>query len=85
MAKVTIYTTMSCPYCHRAKRLLDSKGQKYTEIDVGRDPEKRREMQEKAHGGYTVPQIFINGLHVGGSDDLMLLDRQGKLDGLLAA
>ena len=84
MATVTIYTTMMCPYCHRAKRLLDSKGQKYNEIDVGMDPAKRQEMQEKAHGGYTVPQIFINGRHVGGSDDLAMLERQGKLDALLA-
>ena len=85
MAEVTIYTTMMCPYCHRAKRLLESKGQEYTEVDVGMDPDKRREMQKKANGGYTVPQIFINGTHVGGSDDLALLDRQGKLDPMLAA
>lgn len=85
MAKVTIYTTMMCGYCSRAKKLLESKGQKYTEIDVGMDPDKRREMQEKSKGGRTVPQIFINGVHIGGSDDLALLDRQGKLDPMLAA
>lgn len=83
MADVTIYTTMMCPYCHRAKGLLSSKGVKYTEIDVGMDPDKRREMTEKANGGYTVPQIFINGVHVGGSDDLAELNRQGKLDPML--
>jgi glutaredoxin 3 len=85
MANVTIYTTMMCPYCHRAKALLDRKGVNYKEIDVGMNPALRREMQEKANGGYTVPQIFINDVPVGGSDDLAALERQGKLDALLAA
>jgi len=85
MADVTIYTTMMCPYCFRAKALLTRKGVDFTEIDVGMDAEKRREMEERAHGGYTVPQIFINGAHVGGCDDLHALDAQGKLAPLLAA
>jgi glutaredoxin 3 len=85
MAEVTIYTTMMCGYCHRAKKLLNEKGQAFTEIDVGMNPEKRREMQNRSNGGYTVPQIFINGAHIGGSDELADLDRQGKLDALLAA
>lgn len=85
MAEVTIYTTMMCPYCHRAKSLLSKKGVAFNEIDVGMDPDKRAEMEERANGGYTVPQIFINGRHVGGCDDLHALDRAGKLDPLLAA
>ena len=84
MANVTIYTTMLCPYCFRAKALLEEKGVAYDEIDVGMDADKRAEMEERANGGYTVPQIFINDQHVGGSDELALLDASGKLDGLLA-
>lgn len=85
MADVTIYTTMLCPYCHRAKSLLEKKGVSFTEIDVGMDADKRQEMTNRAHGGYTVPQIFIGDTHVGGCDDLYALDRAGKLDPLLAA
>jgi glutaredoxin 3 len=85
MAEITIYTTMFCPYCARAKALLDSKGAAFTEIDVGMDAHKRREMEARANGGYTVPQIFINGTHVGGCDDLHALDARGALDPLLAA
>jgi len=85
MAEVTIYTTMMCPYCHRAKSLLSKKGVAFNEIDVGMDADKRAEMEKRANGGYTVPQIFINGTHVGGCDDLHALDRAGKLDPLLAA
>lgn len=85
MAEVTIYTTMMCPYCHRAKSLLARKGVAFNEIDVGMDADKRAEMEERAHGGYTVPQIFINGAHIGGCDDLHALERAGKLDPLLAA
>lgn len=85
MADVTIYTTMMCPYCHRAKSLLTRKGVAFKEIDVGMDAEKRAEMEARANGGYTVPQIFINGRHVGGCDDLHALDSAGKLDPLLAA
>jgi glutaredoxin 3 len=85
MAKVTIYTTPLCPYCYRAKRLLDSKGVEYDEIDVSMDADARSDMVQRAQGRTTVPQIFIDGQHVGGSDDLHALDRSGKLDPLLAA
>ncbi len=84
MANVTIYTTMLCPYCFRAKALLEQKGVAYDEIDVGMDADKRAEMEERANGGYTVPQIFINDQHVGGSDELAALEAAGKLDDLLA-
>jgi glutaredoxin 3 len=83
MAKVEIYTTPICPYCARAKRLLAQKGVAFTEIDVSRDPGKRDEMLARADGRYTVPQIFIDGVGVGGSDDLHALDDAGKLDPLL--
>lgn len=85
MPEVTIYATMFCPYCVRAKRLLEAKGVKYVEIDVDMTVGARKEMMEKAGGRRTVPQIFIDGRHVGGSDDLYALDRAGKLDSLLAA
>lgn len=85
MADVTIYTTMMCPYCYRAKKLLTDKGVAFTEIDVGMDPDLRAEMVRKAGGRQTVPQIFIGGMHVGGSDDLYALEREGKLDALLQA
>ncbi|WP_226551750.1 glutaredoxin 3 [Celeribacter naphthalenivorans] len=84
MQPVTLYTTPICPYCIAAKRLLDSKGVTYTDIDVMRDPSKRQEMMQKANGGHTVPQIFIGDTHVGGCDDLHALERAGKLDPLLA-
>ena len=83
MADVVIYTTMFCPYCHRAKALLDRKGVAYTEVDVMMDPAKRQEMTERSGGGRTVPQILIDGRAVGGCDDLHELDRQGRLDPLL--
>ena len=83
MAEVEIYSSMFCPFCHRAKRLLSDKGVKFIEIDVDTDPGRRAEMRERANGGHTVPQIFIDGAHVGGSDDLAALDRAGKLDGML--
>jgi glutaredoxin 3 len=85
MADVTIYTTMMCPYCYRAKDLLGRKGVAFTEIDVGMDVDKRREMMARANGRHTVPQIFIGDRHVGGSDDLQALEVAGKLDALLAA
>lgn len=84
MPAVTIYTTMLCPYCYRAKALLDEKGIAYTEIDVGMDADKRQEMTTRAGGRRTVPQIFIGNRHVGGSDDLAALNRSGDLDRLLA-
>lgn len=84
MADVTIYTRMMCGYCMAAKRLLDRKGVAYTERDASFSPELRQEMIARAHGRSTFPQIFIGDTHVGGSDDLHELDRQGRLDTLLA-
>ncbi|MFZ5672974.1 MAG: glutaredoxin 3 [Pseudomonadota bacterium] len=84
MPKVTIYTTPFCPYCHSAKALLRRKNVDFSEIDVSYDAEERQRMMAKANGRRTVPQIFIGETHVGGSDDLHALDRQGKLDPLLA-
>lgn len=83
MAKIEIYSTFFCPYCHRAKALLKAKGVDFVEIDLLEQPERRAEMVDRAAGGTTVPQIFIDGAHVGGSDELAALDRQGRLDGLL--
>ncbi len=84
MASVVVYSKDWCPYCDRAKRLLEQKGVSFQEIDVTSDPALEEEMVKKT-GRYTVPQIFIGDTHVGGSDDLHALDREGKLDGLLAA
>lgn len=84
MAKVEVYLTRSCPYCHAARGLLDRKGVTYDVIDVGAEPERRAEMTQRANGRRTVPQIFIDGKSMGGSDDIHALDRQGKLDALLA-
>ena len=83
MSKIQIYTTPICPYCIRAKSLLKKKGAKYEEIDVFMDHEARAEMEKKAHGRRTVPQIFIGEKHVGGCDDLYALEHEGKLDPLL--
>lgn len=83
MQPVEIYTTPTCGYCHMAKRLLTQKGVSFAEIDVSGDPEKRQEMMSRANGGYTVPQIFIGEAHIGGCDDLLALERAGKLDPLL--
>lgn len=83
MAKVEIYTSPFCGYCHRAKRLLQERGAQYDEIDVMADTSRRAEMMQRAHGRRTVPQIFIDGQHIGGCDDLMALDRDGKLAPLL--
>ena len=84
MPDVTIYTTVSCPYCVQAKRLLAHKGVPYTEIDVTMDPELRHAMVEKS-GRRTVPQIFIDGRSIGGFDELHDLDQCGELDALLGA
>src|SRR3546814_18638134 len=78
MPRVEIYTKMMCPYCVRAKRLLSEKGVEYEEYDITLGGPKRAEMLERANGGYTVTQIFVNGRHVGGSADLAALDREGK-------
>ncbi len=85
MKPVEIYTTQMCGFCHAAKRLLASKGVTYAEVDVGREPARRGEMTQRAKGGRTVPQIFIDGKHLGGCDDLYALERAGKLDALLKA
>lgn len=85
MAKIEIYTSPTCGYCHAAKRLLTKKGVTFEETDVARHPEKRAEMMTRAKGGRTVPQIFINGTHIGGCDDLHALDSAGRLDAMLAA
>lgn len=83
MAKVEIYTTMWCGYCARARGLLNKKGVAFDDIDIEADSSKRDEMIQRAGGRTSVPQIFIDGVHVGGSDDLAALDRAGKLDPLL--
>jgi glutaredoxin 3 len=82
---VDIYTKMFCSYCTRAKQLLDSKGVEYREHAVDFGGAERQEMIERARGRTTVPQIFIGGRHVGGCDELMMLEREGKLNAMLAA
>ena len=84
MAHVEIYTKAFCGYCSRAKALLGKKGAVYEEFDITMGGPKRIEMLNRAPGHSTVPQIFINGRHVGGSDQLSALEAQGKLDALLA-
>ena len=79
MSQIEIYTTPYCPYCIAAKELLKRKGAAFTEIDVSRDSKRRAEMTERASGGYTVPQIFIDGRGVGGYTELSSLSRTGKL------
>jgi len=83
MADIIIYTKDHCPYCVKAKQLFKIKKQDFTEIDIGKNPEKAAEMNEKAPGSRTVPQIFINNTHIGGCDDLYALNDAGKLDSLL--
>lgn len=83
MQPVTVYTKPFCPYCSRALSLLEKKGAAVTEIEAGYDMKKREEMLSRSNGRMTYPQIFIGETHVGGCDDLMALDRAGKLDGLL--
>ena len=85
MAEVTIYTKPYCPYCIRAVSLLEKKGVAFEEIEASSDPEKRQEMVQRANGRATFPQIFIGDQHVGGCDDMMALEYDGKLDALLAA
>lgn len=85
MPKVEIYTKMTCPYCYRAKALLARKGIKAEEISVDFGGDRKQEMVQRAGGRTTVPQIFIDGEHIGGCDDLFDLESSGKLDELLAA
>jgi glutaredoxin 3 len=84
MVDIVVYTTKVCPYCVRAKQLLERKGASYREIDVSHDAEQRMALVERTKQR-TVPQIFINEQHIGGCDDLYALDRAGKLDPLLAS
>lgn len=83
MAAVTIYTRMMCPYCVRAVGLLKKKGVDFEEIDASFSREKKEEMIQRSNGGSTYPQIFIGETHIGGCDDMMALERQGKLDPML--
>ena len=85
MATVEIYTKPTCGFCHMAKRLLNYKGISFAEVNISAEPNRRAEMIQRANGGSTVPQIFVDGTHIGGCDDLMALERGGKLDALLAA
>lgn len=84
MAKVEIYTKEYCPFCKRAKALLEGKGLNYTEYKIDEQPELRDPMIERANGGYTVPQIFIDDQHIGGCDDMMALEQAAKLDSMLS-
>jgi len=84
MAEVTIYTTDHCPYCVKAKQLLNIKKQKFTEFDIEKDSAAHEELMKKLPTARTVPQIFINGKSIGGCDDLHSLNDKGELDALLA-
>lgn len=83
MKKIEIYTTQICPYCHAAKDLLQKKGAAFSEVDVMREPGARQTMVTRANGLTSVPQIFIDGTHIGGCDDLYELEAKGALDALL--
>ncbi|RMD62752.1 MAG: glutaredoxin 3 [Alphaproteobacteria bacterium] len=83
-ARVEIYSTLLCPFCYRAKKLLESKGVAFEEIDVMLSPSRRREMIERSGGRTSVPQIFVNGVHIGNCDEIHALDAAGRLDALLA-
>lgn len=85
MAKIEIYTWSTCPYCRRAKALLDSKDVDYTEYDITGDEEARAKMVERTGGPRSVPQIFIDNELIGGCDDLHALEEMGKLDPMIAA
>ena len=84
MAKVEIYTKVGCPYCARAKALLQSKGAEFTEYDAAGDAALREQMHKRAPGSHTYPQVFIDDKLVGGSDDLAALDQKGGLAPMLA-
>ncbi|MGH1403464.1 MAG: glutaredoxin 3 [Alphaproteobacteria bacterium] len=83
MAKIEIYTWTTCPYCLRAKSLLDSKGVEYTEHNITGDDAARTKMIARTGGPKSVPQVFVNDIHYGGCDDIHALDKKGKLDGIL--
>ena len=83
MASIIIYSSLSCPYCDNAKELIKAKGLNYQEYLIDKDPAKREEMLARTNGRRTVPQIFINGDHIGGFDDLKQLNDSGKLDQML--
>lgn len=83
MAKVEIYTSPFCGFCWRAKSVFKDKGVEFEEFDVMLHPKRRAEMLERANGGHTVPQIFIDDQHVGGCDELLALDARGQLDSML--
>jgi len=85
MAIIELYTSPLCGYCHAAKRLLDAKGATFLEVDLSKSPERRSEMQARSNGRHTVPQIFIDDLHIGGCDELYAMDRSGKLAAMLAS
>jgi len=84
MPNIEIYTNTVCPYCTLAKKLLESKGQTWQEVHLTEQPEKTDEMLQRANGKMTVPEIFINDQLIGGYDDLVALEKAGKLDALLA-
>jgi glutaredoxin 3 len=85
MSHVTIYTRPYCPYCIRAVALLEQKGVDFTEVEAGFDPAKRQEMMDRSGGRATFPQIFVGDRHIGGCDEMVALEREGKLDPLLQA
>jgi len=85
MVDVTIYTRLFCPYCTRALKLLKSKNVNLNHIDAGMNAKKKAEMVKRSGGGRPFPQIFIGDIHIGGCDDMMALERSGKLDEMLAA
>jgi glutaredoxin 3 len=85
MAIIELYTSPLCGYCHAAKRLLDAKGATFLEVDLSESPERRSEMQARSNGRHTVPQIFIDDLHIGGCDELYAMDRSGKLAAMLGS
>ena len=85
MPKIEIYTTTICPFCYAAKKLLKEKGASFSEISLTKEPHLRDRMVERASGGHTVPQIFIDDTHIGGCDDLYALDAKGGLDPLLGS
>ncbi len=83
MKKIVVYSTSICPYCIKAKKLLESKKVSYQEVQLDKHPELTAEVVKKSGGQKTVPQIFVDDYHIGGCDDLYALDKEGKLDALL--